>query len=205
MMRQPGALLVSGLLIKDMILYPGRVFRQERSYDSAKGAMILFLAGLLITFLKSLSVAKKGVTPTFFGGSVLNSLFLWLNNPQVRWVVVYCAYFLFIFLIILLCKLLIGRIDARLLVLSLISVSAIGVMLQVFFYTLKFILPQNVVVIFGYVAYLWVAFVSLKAVAESQKMSFIRAAVCFGLPAIVTIILAGLPAISPYLAWLAQE
>jgi hypothetical protein len=202
MMKQPGALLVSGLLIKDMVLYPGRVFRQDRSYDPAKGAMILFLAGLLITFLKSLSAAKKGITPALFGGSTLNSLFLWLNNPQGRWIVVYCAYFMFIFLIFLLCKLLIGRIDARLLVLSLISVSAIGVVLQVFFYTLRFILPQNAVVILSYLAYIWVAFVSLKAVAESQKMSFIRAAVCFALPAIVTIILAGLPAISPYLAWL---
>jgi hypothetical protein len=202
MMRLPDSLLISGLLIKDVVLSPRRMFSHEISYEPIKGIVILFLTGLLITLLKTFAPAKKVSAVTFFGSSALNSVFSSLSNPQIVWLVVYAAYFIFILLILLMCKLLNGRVEAKSLVLSLISVSAIGVLLQVICYALKYIVPFNVIVVCGYAAYLWIAFVSVLAIKASQKMSAIKAVVCFILPAIPVTIFAGLPAISPYLAWL---
>jgi hypothetical protein len=202
MMRLSDSLLISGLLIKDVVLSPRRVFSHEISYEPTRGVVILFLTGLLITLLKTFAPAKKVFAVTFFKSSTLNSAFSSLNNPQIIWLVLYAAYFMFILLTLLMCKLLNGRVQARSLVLSLISVCAIGVLLQVICYVLKFIVPLNVIVLCGYAAYIWIAFVSMMAIKASQKMSALKAAVCFILPAIPVTIFAGLPAISPYLAWL---
>jgi hypothetical protein len=202
MMTLPNSLLVSGLVIKDTILSPGRAFCSKGPYDTKKGVMILFLTGLLITFLKTFMVKRKVFAVTFFNSPTFNSLLLWLNSPQVLWAAVYVAYFIFILLILLMCKVLNGRVDAMSLVIALMSVSGIGVVLQVFFYGMKFVLPHNVIVVCSYVAYAWVIFVSLRAVEQSQKIPFIRSVVCFVITAIPAVFLAGLPAICPYLAWL---
>jgi len=178
----------------------------ERASDNrcARIVLLLFLASALITFVKTFFKTERTRNITFFNDSVLNAFFMFLSTPLVLWAVTLVGYFIFILSIFGLCKLLNGHANGKALLLSLMSLSGIGVVVQLACFVVRLISSHNLaVVLLGFTAYVLVIVASLWAITSTQKMSFAKTLACFFIPYFPIVVLLGLPGISPYLLWLA--
>lgn len=176
----------------------------ERASDNGRPRIILllFLASVFITFVKTFFVTERTGNLTFFNDSALNASFVFLSTPLVLWAVTFVGYFIFILSIFGLCKLLNGHANSKALFLSLMSLSGIGVVVQLACFVVRLISSHNLAAVPGFVAYTLVIVSSLWAIKSTQKMSFSRTLACFFIPYIPIVVLFGLPGTSPYLLWL---
>ena len=151
-------------LIKAIFLEPSVVFKKINSREISTEVYWLFSVSALIVFLKTLSL-QKDIHINFFENRIDSVLSL-LANPHVAWFVNYAFYFLFIVLISLLFKLLLRKSRIKTLFLSLMSISAMGIVFQVLFFIGQSI-PANTAAIIKYSILLWVIILSLLAIKIS--------------------------------------
>jgi hypothetical protein len=189
-------------LIKETMLSPRRLFENIRDGKFTREIYISFFCGALLTFVKSLLINRKSFASTFFTNDVLNSLVVLLNNPQVYWFVGYVGYFIFILLVLAMCKLFNKQAVLKPVALAIMSLGGLGVTMQILFYVLKFTPLHNLILFVGYLVFLWVVFLSITAIKTTQNMSYPKAIICFLIPALPAIFMAALTGIAPYLAWL---
>ena len=194
-------LIVSSIyFIREMILQPSSLFEKIKRGALLKQTLIVFGFGALIPLGKSFFIRKHSIT--FFADEWINELLSILNIPQLLWLINYIVYFGFLCGVFGVCKLFNKESNLRTIVLAFMAISAIGILAQVFFYPLQFILTKRLLLFGGYVVYLWVIWLSLQAIRVTQGFSLLKILLSFFSPAIVIVAIMGFPAICPYLIWL---
>lgn len=200
-MRKENVLLSLICLVRAVIFQPGNVFRQVKKGELQREVLTIFCIAALIPLMKSFYLRRQFLN--FFADERLNQLFSALSIPQIKWFVTYLAYFAMICLAYGICRLF-RKVDSiRALLLAFMSISSIGIVSQIFFYLVNFVLPKNVMFIGSYCIYFWIAGLSIMAIQITQGLSFSKALTSFLPPAIFFTIICGMAAVSPYLAWLA--
>lgn len=192
--------LSSVYLIRDVIVQPGEVFRAAKNGEIQREALIVFGVAALIPLFKSFSARRNFIN--FFADERLNQLLSTLSIPQIKWLITYLVYFAMICVAFGICRLF-GRAEGlKALMLAFMSISGVGIVSQILFYPIQFVLPNNVIFIGSYCIYLWVIGLSIRAIQVTQGLSFAKALASFLPPAIVFAVICGMAAVSPYLAWL---
>ncbi len=192
--------LSSVYLVRDVILQPGEVFRATKNGEIQREALIVFGAAALITLFKSFSARRSFIN--FFADESLNQLLSALSIPQIKWFIIYLAYFAMIFIAFTICRIFGKAENLKALMLAFMSISGIGIVSQILFYFIQFVLPKNVIFIGSYCIYLWVIGLSIWAIQVTQGLSLAKALASFLPPAIIFAVICGMAAVSPYLAWL---
>lgn len=187
-------------ILKDIIIAPNKLFNALRSNRYVKEIHFLFALSAVITFSKTFLLKRQ--TVTFFPNDSINRALSLLNIPQVRWIILYLGYFIFVFGVFWICKFFNRKANLRILVLSLMSISGLGVVLQILLYSVSSVFAEGFLDIVSYLSYFWVILLSLFAIKISQAISLWKATVCFFVPALPFIILVLLLSMAPYLAWL---
>jgi len=192
--------LSSVRLARDVILQPGNVFNKARNGELQREALIVFSVAALIPLFKSFSIRRQVLN--FFADDRLNQLLSALSIPQVKWFITYLAYFVMICFVFGICRFFVKAENMKQLILALMSISGVGIVSQIIFYSIQFVLPKNIVFIGSYCVYLWVIGLSVRAIQVTQGLSFPKALASFLPPAIIFALICGIAAVSPYLAWL---
>jgi len=187
-------------LLKDIVIRPRRLFEQISNGKLSREVYITFGLGAFITFSKTFALKQHEIN--FFNNYHLNQILSLLSNPQIKWVLLYIFYFLFLFLIFSLCKFFFKQAKWKPLLLSLMSISGIGVISQILFFLFNFIFPKNLSAILSYLIFLWVAFLSVWAIKYSQNLPVTKSIILFLISALPIIFIIRLVGISPYLAWI---
>ena len=199
-MRVIELLTSSASLLWGIIARPVTVFKEISQGKYLDETLILFVLGILITFLKSL--LARGRPMSFFLDERLNQFFSILSIPQIQWFLIHFIYFVFLCGILGLCRVFKKVKSTRSLIFALMAISAVGIAGQILFTAIQFVVPQDWLVWGGYFLYLWVIGLSLQAIRVTQNLSFPQTLVSFLAPALVLVALMGLTTIAPYLAWL---
>jgi hypothetical protein len=187
-------------LTKNIIMYPNRAFVNIRERNFLNEVLLVFLFGALITLIKSFS--QKGKIVNFFEYHQVNEFLTVLSIPQVLWITSYASYFIFIFIMLLVCRVFKRQIESKHLVLSIMSLSGVGVVIQILFYAFKFVFPQEYLIIGSNIIFLWVVILSIWAIKATQNFSVFKSIICFLIPALPFIFLVYLAGMAPYLMWL---
>jgi len=191
--------------VKNIIFTPRKAFNDIKNGKYDIGVYFFFALGAAITFSKAVftgHVVYQGPEP--FVNKTIILLVRYLRILEVAWVVRHLTYFLFLLCVVLLCKMFTRRFDTKPLMLSFMSLSAIGVIMQFIFYVLKHLVPSEIILVLFWVTYLWVVVLSLLAIKETQNISNIKALICFFAPALIFIPIAGPTLIAPYLTSLGR-
>ena len=192
--------LSSVSLVKDVILRPGDAFRKTKNGELQRETLIVFAVAALIPLLKSFSARRQSIN--FFADERLNQLLSILSIPQIKWFIMYFVYFAMIYFIFGICRLF-GRTESlKDLMMAFMSISAVGVVSQILFLAIHFVLPKNVMFTVSYLVYLWVIGLSIRAIQVTQDLSFSKALVSFLPPAIILAVICGMTIVAPYLTWL---
>lgn len=186
--------------VRDIILRPVNIFRKIENGDIQNEVFLVFAVSCLVTLFKSF-LTRRNVF-NFFADERLNQIVSIFSANQIRWLVIYIAYFAMIYSVFVICRLFGREQSLKPLMLALMSISGVGIVSQVFFYPLHLVLPKNIILIGSYVVYLWVTGLSIRAIQMTQGLSFLKAIASFLPPAIIFITICGMAVISPYLAWL---
>jgi hypothetical protein len=187
-------------LTKESILYPNRLFADVNRGKLLKEISLVFCFGAIITFIKSFF--QEGQIVNFFEDNRINNILGILSIPQVLWIISYVSYFIFIFIMLMICRLFNKKTEPKRLALAIMSLSAIGVVMQILFFAFKFILPQEYLIMGSNIIYLWVIILTVFAIKATQKLPFIKSIICFLIPALPFIFLVYLSGMAPYLMWL---
>lgn len=187
-------------LAQGVILYPGGVFVDIKKGKLMNETLLVFCFGALITFIKSFF--QEGQLVNFFEDNRINNILGILSIPQVLWIISYVSYFIFISVMLIICRLFYKKIESKNLILSIMSLSVIGVVMQILFYAFKFIVPQEYLIIGSNLIYLWVVILSIWAIKATQNFSFFKSTICFVIPALPFIFWVYLAGMAPYLMWL---
>lgn len=192
--------LSSVYLVRDVILQPAEMFRKTKNGETQREVLIVFGVAALISLFKSFSARRQFIN--FFADERLNRLLSILSIPQLKWLVTYIVYFAMICFVFSICRLFGRAKSLKSLMLVFMSISAVGIVSQIFFYPIHFVLPKNITVIGSYCVYLWVVGLSIRAIQVTENLSFSKALASFLPPAIVFVVICGIAVVSPYLAWL---
>jgi len=189
-------------LVRGIIFSPNKVFKQVAKGGDTKEIFFIFTMGAILTFAKSFLVEQGALASTFFVEEKIIKLLAFVSIPQVIWIIGYGGYFLFIFCILALCKLFGAKAQGKSLVFSLMSISGLGVVIQILFYGFQFFIPKELLSICTYLVFFWVILLSLSAIKSTQAISLPKSLLCFFIPAVFFIpFTVGLPVVAPYLAW----
>ncbi|MBI9090008.1 MAG: hypothetical protein JEZ12_12390 [Desulfobacterium sp.] len=187
-------------ILKNIIFSPNRIFKKigKGEYDFA----VYFLFGMsgLITFFKSFGI--KTYKNNYFVNEHFNILMSFFNIPQIKWLFAFISFFLFVFFMKILCLFLLKKCKKKHLMLGLLSVSSAGILLQIVFSVLHYILSQTFIYILSYIAFIWIVCLSIMAIKNSQDTSYVKSAMIYifsGLPVFLVI---GLTGLAPFLLWL---
>lgn len=200
MEKQIMLLSLSYFLLKDVILHPTSAFEKIKQNGFQRATLIIFGFGALLPFCKSF-IAKRQII-SFFANERMNQIFSIMSIPQLRWFIIYMAYFGFLYGIFSMCRFFNQKANIKSLLLTFMSISVVGIVGQIFFYPLLFILPKNLVFLGNYMLYLWSGVLSIQAIRITQGLSLPKAIISFFVPAIIIVAIMGLTAIAPYLTWL---
>lgn len=189
-------------MLKNMIFHPMNVYETiNREQDYEVIVYVFFILSVLITFIKTFS--RKRIRINFFETNMLNAFLSFLNIPQIKWILMYLSYFIFILIICFFCKLLFNKLNKKLLFISLMSISGLGVLTQIIFTVLNLILYGNKInLIFIYIIYIWGFVLSIMAIKYSQNFSIGKSALIFFISATPISIVIGFVGVLPYFAWL---
>lgn len=187
-------------LLKDIVIRPRSLFEQISNGKLSREVYITFSLGAFITFSKTFALKQHEIN--FYDNYHLNQIFSLLSIPQIKWALLYIIYCLFLFLIFSLCKFFFKCTRWKTLILSLMSISGIGVISQIVFFLFSFIFPKNLNAILSYLIFLWVAFLSVWAIKYSQDLPLTKSIILFFISALPIIFIIRLVGISPYLAWI---
>lgn len=199
-MANQNILLSLVYLVRDVILQPGDVFRKTKNGEIQREVLIVFTVAALIPLFKSFSARRQFLN--FFADERLNQMLSMLSIPQIKWFITYLAYFAMIYFVFGICRLFCRAQSLKSLMLAFMSISGVGIVSQILFYPIHFVLPKNVIFIGSYFVYLWVIGLSIRAIQMTQGLSFPKALASFLPPAIIFAVICGMAVVSPYLAWL---
>jgi hypothetical protein len=187
-------------LLKSIILNPEKAFKNMSKGDYDCSVYVLFAVSCLITLLKSFS--KKKYIGSYFTNRDINEFLSFFAIPQVRWGIALLGFILFVLLIGRFCKVFLKKYNKKVLVVSLLSISSVGILLHIIFFIFHYFLSQQSIYMLRRITFIWIAYLSIIAIKNSQNASCFKSIIIFifaGLPAVFII---GLPGLAPYLLWL---
>jgi len=187
-------------LLKDIVIRPRSLFEQISNGTISKEVYFIFGLGAIITFSKTFALKQHEIN--IFNNYQINQLLSFLSHPQIKWILLYIFYFLFLYLIFRLCNLFFKQAKWKTLLLSLMSISGIGVVSQILFFLFSLIFPNSLNVFLSYIIFLWVAILSVLAIKDSQNLPLTKSIILFVISALPIIFIIRLVGISPYLAWI---
>ena len=160
----------------------------------------LFFVSGFITFLKSFSIKKNNIN--FFSNENINEALSFFSIPQVKWVITYVSFILFIFIIRGFCHFLLKSSNKKDLIVCFLSISSAGILLQILFFAFHYFLSQNFIYVLSYIAFAWVVYLSIIAIKNSQNTTYMKSFLIYifsGLPAFLIV---GLTGLAPFLLWI---
>lgn len=191
-------------LAKNIVIAPNTVFEETRDGGLAREVMAIFGVALLITLGKASfkSFTEPPQTANFFVSESLNEVLSFLGHPLLGMIFFYLVYCVFLLGVSGMCRIFKKGVRAKPLVISLMAISAIGVIMQVVFYPLSFLLPRPLLLLGEYLVYGWVLVLSILAIRAAQRLSPWRAVVCFLVPFSFLLLGAVQLGVAPYIAYL---
>jgi len=191
-------------VMRDVIIAPMTVFDKTRDGGLAREAVILFGTCVLITvskaFSKSFTVPER--TVNFFVTDSLNEVLSFLGHPLITLLFFYLVYGVFLMGIFLTSRSFNKETRVTPFIISLMTVSAIGIITQVVFYASTSFLPKQALVLGRYAVYCWVVVLSVLAIRESLRLSVWHSIICFLVPFLVLLSVGVQLGVAPYLSWL---
>ena len=183
-----------------IIIAPLNVFEKIKDRTISKEVFIVFLMAAVICFLRTFSL--NGSPINFYEDGRLNNILSILNIPRITWIMNYIFYFFFILSVFLFFKLAFRTPKFDILIISLMSVSGLGVVSHVLFFIIGSSMPSSVMQVLGYLVYLWCITLTLFAIKTSQSTSHLKAFVVFLIAGAPIIFIGSLTSLAPYLAWI---
>ncbi len=185
-------------LLKAIIVSPGDLFRN--SIDKRKEIVSLFVVSFVVVLLKSLFERKHAPT-NFFNSQTLNDIFSFLAIPQVVAIITYLLFFVFVIVLFFIIKLFSKEVSFQPLLLSLMSISCIGVIAH--FITIPLIFfAKSMIMPISYMFYLWVIALSFWSIKNSQDLPLVKVIPVFIVVVAPFLLFGWLLVISPYLMFL---
>lgn len=195
--------IVSLKLFKSVITNPTKMFQDIGRGGHDFPVYFLFIVSVFITFFKSFSVAKKNVN--FFSVEFINKILSFFAIPQIQWIIVFFSFVLFIFLISIFCRILLKGCNKKGLIVSFLSISSAGILLHIMFFIFHYFLSRNSIYMLRNIAFVWIIYLSIIAIKNSQNTSYIKSVVIYIFSALPVVLLSGLIGIAPFLLWVAIE
>lgn len=190
-------------LFKGMIVNPAKTFQDMGKGEYDFSVYFMFLLSGLITFFKSFSINKNNIN--FFSNEYINKILSFFSIPQIKWVITYLSFILFVFIIRGFCHFLLKRSNKKELIVCFLSISSAGILLQIIFFVCSYFLPQNFIYVLSYIAFVWIVYLSIIAIKNSQDTSYLKSFLIYifsGLPAVLIV---GLTGLAPFLLWLVRK
>ncbi len=185
-------------LLKAIIVSPGDLFRN--SIDKREEIVSLFVVSFVVVLLKSFFKGRHAAT-NFFESQTLNEIFSFLAIPQVAAIVTYLLFFVFVIVLFFIIKLFSKEASFKPLLLSLMSISGIGVIAH--FITMPLIFfAKSLIMPISYVFYLWVVVLTLWSIKNSQDLALVKVIPSFLVVASPFLLFGWLLVLSPYLVFL---
>ena len=188
-------------ILKDIMIAPERVFHRISSMPMKREVLTLFLVGAVFTFTKSFGAKAQRIN--FWADSRVNEILSFFSIPQIKWLIAYISFFLFLLIVNLFCKILFKKSKLTDLILYFMSISGAGVMLQFIFLFLPLFFSKEVTYLLSYVAFLWIVYLSVLSIKISQDTTLSKAMIIYFASALPVVVITGLPGISPFLMWIA--
>ena len=144
-------------IFKKIIIFPNNFFKDLT--NKRKYIIFLFIINFIIVLVKSFFISKSNII--FFEDKILDRIFSFLAIPQVAVIITYLSFFIFsiIFFIILKYS---SRSSLSIyfypsFLLSLMSISIIGIIAHIISFPLNFF-EKSLVLYIKYIFYIWVIF-----------------------------------------------
>jgi hypothetical protein len=186
--------------IRGILISPIRTLREIENKNNQTCIYVLFTTGAVITFIKSFFV--DAIKNQYFDSDQLVAFFSFLNIPQIKWLIAYTSYIIFVFLVYLIVKLIHKKSDFKKLLLGIMAVSALGIILHFLFLILGRIFPAEVNFFFLYIAILWGIVLTALSIQISQNISPIKSWMYLIATSLPIVFISGITGILPYYAWL---
>jgi len=184
--------------IRFVLLNPTQFFKDINKYNLS--IYFLFFTNCVITLFKSFN--KTSYKNNYFTNQNINEIISFFNIPQIRWLIVLLSYVLFIFLIGRLCKLFFKKCNKQKLILCLLSISSVGILLHILFFIFHCFLSQQSIYFLRHIAFVWIIWISIVAIKNSQNISYMQSIMLFILSGLPAVLIIGLPGLAPYSLWL---
>ncbi len=190
-------------IYKKMVLRPSGMFRditreKERYYAVV---YVMFFLSCLVPFAKSFT--KEGSTIDFFSNEYINMLLSFCSVPQIQWVIIVLGFWFFLSLVKFLCRRLFKTCDVSSLTLCILSISCMGILLQLSFIVFSLFFSYKTIYILWWIAFAWIAFLSVVAIKNSQKnSSYIKSTVIYIVAGMPVVLVTGLMGVAPFLLWM---
>jgi len=185
-----------------ILFAPSTAFRMIKNCKHSKEIIIYFMAGFVVVFAKSFQSSR--VNSNFFVEHWQNDILSLLSDPQLSVVIQYVAFFLLVCIIFAISKFFNKDANIKVLVLSLMSISAVAIPCHIAFFILKFILPSYLILNSEHLVNLWVIVISIKSTSIALDISTLKATISFASPLLVTFILVAWLPMAPYLIFLSR-
>ena len=190
----------TAMLLKSLLISPWEVFNRNLAKESKIEILCLFFLGAIFTLLRSFSF--KNYRVNFYESSIINSILTVVTSSQFQWFLAYACYFLFLFLAQKVCMLMLKKCNQKGLFFNLLSISGLGIIVQILFMLLYFVVPMRALYYICYFVVFWFICLSIIAIKQSQGSTYSRAIMIFVFSASPVFLLYHLPGIFPYLMWI---
>ena len=192
--------LPSVYIFKNIVINPTKVFQEAQKGRYDFSIYFMLLVACLITFFKSFS--RKREVFNFFEREIINDILSFLSIPQIQWLIIFFSYILFVFLMMVVCKLLLKYCNKKDLFVCIVSISSAGILLQILFFILYYFVPQNYIYVLNRIAFIWAAYLSIAAIKNSQNTSYLKSIMIYIFAGLPVITIAGLAGLAPSFLWL---
>jgi hypothetical protein len=187
-------LIQSVRLVKGIAFLPLSTLNQIRKGVIPKGNVyFIFIVTMLVTLAKA-PFTTWNRSFNVFSKQSLNEIIIFLNNPFAMWVREYLLYFCVLFLLVKLCKLFTKKQECQEMPCMIIAVSGIGIVAQLLFFPLSYLLTKEFLRILGLIVYLWNFVLIFFAVKISSSLSYAKTFIIILVPL-------GVLSVSPFGIW----
>lgn len=183
-----------------LIINPKKLFNIIISGEFTYEIYFIFSLSALITLLKAFFIKTHKIN--YYSNENLNAIFSFLSLPQLMWILAYISFFMFLYLIIFANKLIYKKAQKRSLFVSIMSISGLGLIAQIFYIVLNIFLPSNILISLSYIIIIWIVLYTVLAIKYSQNIPTVISILLFFFAALLPFFLSGFAGIAPYLLWL---
>jgi hypothetical protein len=159
----------------------------------------LFFINTLIPLVKSFRMARENID--FFSNETLNLLLSLYSIPQVQWVVTLLVFFLFIILINFFSRFFSKNRGKSALIFCLLSIASVGILMQLLLTLLSEFLSHELLAMIRWIAFFWIAFLSIVAINICKKTSYVRALTIYFAAGLPVVLIVGLAGVAPFILW----